>query len=333
MIVDANPLTSALASSYRRPVAYAGPIVYSEEKPPVIQYPLPPAVSNYKPSTGNDNSYAHRVSYVPLPFEDLPILIYKSKSKPLAQELKRRQLLGNYINRYNNRYGSAWNGLNYPKNVNTYSNVAYGSGGNYFLPTAPKPYYIVKPATNPTVYFPQVRPSNVNQNHNRNHYNSGNSGSNMYYNGATKQQPPHIVYSGHPPIHVYQQPVVSPTMSYGKSLHNGNHHNFHAKMQSNVYQPPVHHKPPVIIYQGARPPVHIYNEKYTNPYSEGYISKYSTKQGSQWEPVAHKPKQIENQKLPLESFSKQDIDKLDTITSDQSIDFVTETKQDRKSSA
>ncbi|ODN06401.1 hypothetical protein Ocin01_00276 [Orchesella cincta] len=66
-------------------VRYAGPIVYTNEKPPIIYFPPPP--KNAKPGFGGygifgKNKSPKSIKYVPMPHHDLPVLIYTSDKTP-----------------------------------------------------------------------------------------------------------------------------------------------------------------------------------------------------------------------------------------------------------
>ncbi|GAB6024204.1 hypothetical protein CHUAL_008904 [Chamberlinius hualienensis] len=425
--------------AYKRPVTYAGPIVYSDEKPPVIQFPGPPPANSYnKPSSGYGGSgygdTKSSITYVPLPLDDLPILIYQSKDKPPVHVLNRpsKDTYGGGGNTGYSSYasGSAANGPS-SSSANYYAGNSYGTppssygyssgnsytpsaasygvggsgsyGGGYMSsfgpsPVAPKPYYVGKPAS-PTVYLPQVKPNSYSYGAGNyggysggspyggqtgNSYNGGSYSYNSaaspgsyssgpsqssYYSGPTKQQPPHIVYSGHPPIHVYQQPNPPPTTysqtpssynSYGGNYNKPQSYaNTYAappqpqppKQQPNyVPAPPNYHKPPIIIYQGVKPPVHVYNEPsapsstysasstvgvgtgtYTGTSSATYGGGYSSKNGEQWEPV-NTSVQEEEKRSPSEvkvvTFAAGDEEDQEVVVvPEQSLDIATEAEQ------
>merc|ERR1719471_1527676 len=69
---------------YTPQVKYAGPIVYSGEKPPIIHFPPPPepSYSNGGYGGGGGNKPPPAVKYVPLPHHELPVLIYQSDNSP-----------------------------------------------------------------------------------------------------------------------------------------------------------------------------------------------------------------------------------------------------------
>ncbi|XP_067118310.1 hornerin-like [Centruroides vittatus] len=62
-------------------VKYAGPMVYSNLPPPVVYFPTMPKIP--KNMIGSSESGPSRpVEYIPLPYQDLPVLIYQSKHHP-----------------------------------------------------------------------------------------------------------------------------------------------------------------------------------------------------------------------------------------------------------
>jgi hypothetical protein len=70
-------------------IRYAGPIVYTNEKPPVIHFPPPPPVSTAKNFQGIAKGKS--VKYVPMPTHDLPILIYTSDVSPPLHVVSKQQ--------------------------------------------------------------------------------------------------------------------------------------------------------------------------------------------------------------------------------------------------
>uniref|UniRef100_A0A0K2VIB4 Uncharacterized protein n=1 Tax=Lepeophtheirus salmonis TaxID=72036 RepID=A0A0K2VIB4_LEPSM len=66
---------------YSESIQYNGPIVYSNEKPPIIHFPPPPNLSN-KDAHNKLSLPNQPVKYIPLPHHDLPVLIYQSEKQP-----------------------------------------------------------------------------------------------------------------------------------------------------------------------------------------------------------------------------------------------------------
>lgn len=68
---------------YEPAVQYAGPIIYTDELPPIIKFPHPP--SSQKVHTGGYGKASNKhseVKFVPLPHHELPVLIYQSEHNP-----------------------------------------------------------------------------------------------------------------------------------------------------------------------------------------------------------------------------------------------------------
>lgn len=83
MACMAASLTVAVAEGYAKPVRYAGPIVYSGDKPPIVHFPKPSRPqSGYGGYRGRQRKAPTSIKYVPLPHHDLPVLIYQSDSQP-----------------------------------------------------------------------------------------------------------------------------------------------------------------------------------------------------------------------------------------------------------
>ncbi|XP_021956285.1 extensin isoform X3 [Folsomia candida] len=62
-------------------VRYAGPIVYSNEMPPIIHFPPPPKGASLSGS-GWGGHGPSQIKYIPMPHHDLPVLIYQSANNP-----------------------------------------------------------------------------------------------------------------------------------------------------------------------------------------------------------------------------------------------------------
>jgi len=74
-------LTEVRSDDYSKPIKYGGPIVYSNEKPPLIHFPRPPLEAfsrsqSYGSRGKGSKKPPPNIQYVPLPHHDLPVLIY-----------------------------------------------------------------------------------------------------------------------------------------------------------------------------------------------------------------------------------------------------------------
>ncbi|CAG7732805.1 unnamed protein product [Allacma fusca] len=400
-----------LATPAGKGVKYAGPIVYTNEKPPVIHFPPPP-----KPRKGSGHgkggkgkgSKSHSIKYVPLPHHELPILIYQSDINPpihvvsppgnvISQEPPQasygppggdygvpsgpvvdygipegKVVTGGSSFSQSTDYGVPDAPIQPQASYGVPSQASYGvpsqSSSSYGAPSQSSSSYGVPSQSSssygvpsqPSYEIPSQAsygapsqssyeiPSQISYGHSTSSFQSGSS------KGAVDSIPtkssygppkdsygppkkaaslPHIIYTGHPPIHIFQQPPIymsapkssSTKSSYGSSSkgsskghgsqkgdhgHKGHHskgehglHSLHSSIHNSlksafssfhsslpslkasihaghsshghshshsksshkgksnyVVAPKGWNKPPIIIYQGVRPPVTVYEK-------------------------------------------------------------------------
>jgi hypothetical protein len=181
-------------------VKYAGPIIYSNEPPPVVYFPTPPTTESNEKETERPNvtlNNNNNVEYVPFPYQELPILIYKSKENPpihvVPDSLQPNNL--NNLTHFDKRFGDIAN-----------SGVQRAS-------RALKSWSQFKLFND--IPLIMKAPKWTNSDNNGMNLISGqiidfNNASllNGAHNQISLANAPHVVYSGHPPIHVFPQPII-----------------------------------------------------------------------------------------------------------------------------
>lgn len=153
-------------------VMYAGPIVYSDQRPPVLVYPKP-TLADITPQDVKNKLNEGKVEYVPFPFQDLPVLIYKSNTTPPVHLVDESSVVEGGQSRSNvdKRTGDLETIASSHRTAKSLSDAI--SKLNILNISADKIKKAISGTEKPTMVYP------------------------------------HLLYSGQPPIHVYTQPIMN----------------------------------------------------------------------------------------------------------------------------
>ena len=161
--------------------------MYSNEKPPVVLFPSPSPIENkIVQNTKND-----QIEYVPFPYQEFPVLIYKSKNNPPLHLASNQNTQNNSeISNFDKRFGQALTGSERTSRaIKSWSqfNELLNKNSGLFKPSDSNKEFISK---------------------SQKYISINNDLLNSTFENQNKLNYPHAVYTGHPPIHIFPQPII-----------------------------------------------------------------------------------------------------------------------------
>ena len=206
-------------------IKYVGPIVYSNEKPPIVVFPTPTstAIPGDRTAQYNVSLKDASIEYVPFPYQELPVLIYKSKDNPPIHMVSDE--VSNSSSNIDKRLGET-------------ANIGNQRGGralkwSNFKLFNDKPLVMKTQKRGPFDY----NGLNSMSTHMIDMNNSSPFGS--LNSQLSLANAPHVVYSGHPPIHVFPQPIIIKEPEFSEMAASETYHSLKSPTSGNTYETPV----------------------------------------------------------------------------------------------